>query len=196
MHARRAATAALFIAATATACSSGADDKAPASAAKTSSQPSATTAAPSARSPLKVGASHSWSDTDEDGSSVSGVTTVMGYAQPVETDEAITDSLSDFPNPEWATLDIKVCADSSSSTVWSSQGPWSLGFPDDTRIKAPLVSGAGVPKPEYPVDGTAVKAGSCLRGKITFSLARGTRPDLVIYAPEGRDPIEWAVPKA
>lgn len=72
----------------------------------------------------------------------------------------------------------------------------SLGFPDDTRLDAPGISGGGVPKPEYPVDGARVKAGICLRGKTTFSVDKRTRPTLVIYAPEGRDPIERAVPTA
>jgi hypothetical protein len=80
--------------------------------------------------------------------------------------------------------------------VTTSQEPWALGFPDYTRIQAPFVNGEGVPKPEYPIGSTAVKAGTCLRGKITFSMERGTRPNQIIYGPEGRDPVEWTVPKA
>jgi len=57
------------------------------------------------------------------------------------------------------------------------------------------LGGSGVPKPEYPSDATAVKPGSCLRGNITYSVERGTRPDQVIYGVEGRDPVEWTIPK-
>lgn len=76
-----------------------------------------------------------------------------------------------------------------------AQSPWTLGYPDDTRIQAPGVSGAGVPKPEYPVEGTAVRPGTCLRGKITFSMAKGTRPDRIIYGPGGRAPSPGPCPR-
>lgn len=92
---------------------------------------------------------------------------------------------------------MKVCADAKSSSVLVAQDPWALGFSDDTRLQAPLISGGGVPEPEYPTgDGALVKAGTCLRGKITFSLEHGARPATAMYAPEGMDPIEWAIPKA
>ncbi|WP_326787869.1 hypothetical protein [Streptomyces sp. NBC_00151] len=194
MHTRTTtAVTAVLLLATVTACSSSSTDNKPRTAsAKTTSRATASTAAKT--SPLKIGTGHHWSDTDTDGSHISGTTTVMGYTQPIKMDHS--SGLSDFAHPVWATLDVKLCADSSSTTVMSSQSPWALGFPDDTRIQAPFVSGAGVPKPEYPLDGAAVKAGTCLRGKITFSMERGTRPNQIIYGPEGRDPVEWAVPKA
>ncbi|MFD7185503.1 hypothetical protein ACFV90_36775 [Streptomyces sp. NPDC059904] len=145
--------------------------------------------------PLTLGKGTRWSDTDTDGTHISGTTTALSYTQPVKVD--LPDDVADFKNPAWAVLEVKVCTDSKSATVSVSQDPWALGFPDDTRLNAPLVSGAGVPKPEYPIgDGGRITAGTCLRGKITFSLERGKRPDTVVYAPEGRDPIEWAVPKA
>ncbi|MFF4350336.1 hypothetical protein [Streptomyces sp. NPDC001530] len=190
MHARTAFCAILLLAATA--CSGpGHTDEPDAKPKKTAAKP---TPAASTRM-LKIGAGHHWSDTDTDGSHISGTTTVMGYAQPAK-DVGLSDKVSDFPHPVWATLDVRLCADPTSTTVMSSQTPWSLGFPDSTRIQAPLISGSGVPKPEYPTDSAAVRPGSCLRGKITFSLERGTRPNQVIYDVEGRDPVEWAVPTA
>lgn len=198
MHARRAALAVLLVAATATACSSSGDtdDKTPIRAAKPNSKPSASASAPADAGPLKIGAPHRWTATDTDGTRLNGVTTVMAYNEPVKMDKALSQGLSDFPDPEWATVDVKLCATATSGTVQTTQSPWALGFPDDTRVKAPMVSGAGVPKPEYPVDATALKAGSCLRGLITFSFARGTHPDRIIYTPADTDPVEWAVPKA
>ncbi|MET8098119.1 hypothetical protein ABZV29_16815 [Streptomyces sp. NPDC005236] len=195
MRTRTTLAAVLLVAATVAACSSSSTDDEPRTASAQSVSRSTAPAAAKA-SPLKIGTGHHWSDTDTDGSHISGTTTVMGYAQPVKMDDALSRNLSDFENPVWATLDVKLCADSSSTTVMSSQSPWALGFPDDTRIQAPFVSGAGVPKPEYPLDGAAVKAGSCLRGKITFSMEHGTRPNQIVYGPEGRDPVEWSVPKA
>ncbi|MFB7711600.1 hypothetical protein [Streptomyces sp. NPDC056105] len=191
MNARTALAAALLaLAASATACTAETghtDAKAPAKA-----KPHAP-AAPA--KPLKIGTAHHWSDTDTDGTHISGTTSVIGYTQPA-TGVDMPDSVSDFPHPVWTILEVKVCADDTSSNVMVSQAPWNLGFADDTRLAAPLISGAGVPKPEYPVNGAAVKPGTCLRGKILFSVDRGTRPTQVVYAPDGRDPVEWTVPKA
>ncbi|BAC73419.1 hypothetical protein AQJ43_32995 [Streptomyces avermitilis] len=144
---------------------------------------------------LKIGVGHHWSDTDTDGSHISGTTTVMGYTQPAKG-ATLSDDVTDVPHPVWATLDVRLCADATSTTVMASQTPWSLGFPDGTRGRAPLFSGSGVPKPEYPTGSAAVRPGSCLRGKITFAVERGTRPDQVIYDVESRDPVGWAVPAA
>ncbi|MFD8736238.1 hypothetical protein ACFV06_15180 [Streptomyces sp. NPDC059618] len=188
------AVKAVLLLATVTACSSSTDGKPGTANTETASRATATTATQT--SPLRIGTGHHWSATDTDGSHIGGTTTVMGYTQPIKMDDAYSRGLSDFDHPVWATLDVKLCADSSSTTVITSQEPWALGFPDDTRIQAPFVNGEGVPDPEYPIGSTAVKAGSCLRGKITFSMERGTRPKQIIYGPEGRDPVEWSVPKA
>lgn len=197
MHARTATCAALIaLAALITGCSSNSGDDKPA---KTTPKPSSTPTAAAAtkaasNGPLAFGTGHHWTDTDLDGSPVAGTTTVLAYTQPTKVD--LPDSAADFPNPEWATLEVKVCADPTSSKAQTSQGPWNLGFPDDTRVAAPGISGGGVPKPEYPVDGALLNPGECLRGKITFSVEKGTRPDRVIYAVDGRDPVTWTVPKA
>ncbi|WP_372350915.1 hypothetical protein [Streptomyces sp. KL116D] len=178
---------------TATGCSSNAPR--PAAAPEASKRPAASPAAKTKpRGPLKLGKGHHWSDTDNDGSHISGTTTALTYTQPVSVD--LPAEAADFKNPTWAVLEVKVCADSTSTTVLVAQDPWALGFPDDTRLNAPLLSGGGVPKPEYPTgEAGRVMAGTCLKGKITFSLEHGTRPDTIVYAPEGRDPVEWVIPK-
>lgn len=191
MNARTAVAATLLVlAASATACTaktSHTDAKAPATAKPHTTAPRA--------EPVKIGAAHHWSDTDTDGTHISGTTSVMGYTQPAKGID-MPDAVSDFTHPVWTILEVKVCPDDTSSTVTVSQAPWNLGFADDTRLAAPQISGAGVPKPEYPVNDAAVKPGTCLRGKILFSVGRGTRPTQVVYAPDGRDPVEWALPKA
>ncbi|MYW62496.1 hypothetical protein GTY65_00120 [Streptomyces sp. SID8379] len=186
------ATTGLFLGAV-TACSSDTAKTAPE--VRVSEKSTASTAAQDSPSrPLDLGTGAHWSDTDYDGSHISGTTTALVYTQPVNVE--LPDEAADFENPTWAVLEVKVCADARSTTVLVAQDPWALGFPDDTRLNAPLLSGGGVPKPEYPTgDGGRVTAGTCLRGKITFSLEHGKRPDTIIYAPEGRDPVEWVVPK-
>jgi hypothetical protein len=196
MNARRAAFAALLVAATATACSSNdsADGKPARTATKASSTPTASASAKAnTGGPLKLGTGHHWTDSDLDGSHISGTTTALSYTQPAGVD--LPDDAADFPDGEWAILEVKLCADDTSSNVQTSQGPWNLGLPDDSRLAAPGLSGSGVPKPEYPVDGAMLTPGECLRGKITFSVEKGARPDRVIYAVDGRDPITWTVPK-
>lgn len=198
MNTRRAACAALLIAAAATGCSSSSDDsKAPATGQSAQAPAPTATATPrAAAGPLQLGTGRHWSDTDNDGSHISGTTTAISYTQPA-TGIGLPDEAADFKDPVWAVLDVKVCADQDSTSVLVAQDPWALGFPDDTRLQAPRLSGSGVPKPEYPTGGGAlVRAGTCLRGKITFSLEKGTRPNRIVYAPDGRDPVEWAVPKA
>ncbi|MFD7003361.1 hypothetical protein ACFWA5_45755 [Streptomyces mirabilis] len=195
MHARRAAVAVLLVAATATACSgNGTDDKAQSKPSKTatSKSPATTTPAPG---PLKFGSNWRWSDKDDDGKPISGTTTVLSYTQPAK-DVDLAKNVSDFAHPVWSVLEVKVCIATKSSPVTVSQGPWALGFPDDTRLDSPNISGSGVPKPEYASNGATVNPGSCLRGKITYSVERGTRPDRIVYGSAGRDTVEWAVPKA
>ncbi|MFF4967300.1 hypothetical protein [Streptomyces sp. NPDC001037] len=199
MHTRTAIYSALLALTALTAgCSNDTSDGAEGKPAKAAASPSTTpTPAASAKADddaLTFGTGHHWTDTDLDGTSISGTTTALSYRQPAEV--ALPDAAADFPHYEWAILEVKVCADDTSSTVQSSQSPWSLGFPDDTRLAAPKLSGSGVPKPEYPVDGALIKPGECLRGKITFSVDKGTRPDRVIYSPDDREPISWTVPKA
>ncbi|MEU2061987.1 hypothetical protein [Streptomyces sp. NPDC013455] len=52
-----------------------------------------------------------------------------------------------------------------------------------------------MPKPEFPMD-KPVKAGRCAAGLIAYPVPSGKRPERIVYAPEGTDPIEWAVTKS
>jgi hypothetical protein len=197
MHVRRAAcTALLALAALTAGCSSNSVDDKPAKATpKPSSTPTKAAATKAASNgPLAFGTGHHWSGTDLDGSHISGTTTVLAYTQPAKV--GLPDEAADATDPEWATLEVKVCADKTSANVQTSQGPWNLGFPDDSRIKAPGYSGGGVPKPEYPVDGAILTPGECLKGKLTFDLEKGTRPNRIIYAVDGSAPVTWTVPKS
>lgn len=197
MKTRTALCSALLVAAAATACSSSdsADSKSAKATKKAGSAPTTSASAKAGTGrPLKLGTGHHWTDTDLDGSHISGTTTALSYTQPANVD--LPDDAADFPDGEWAILEIKLCADDTSTNVLTSQGPWNLGFPDDSRLAAPGLSGGGVPKPEYPVDAATLTPGECLRGKIAFSVEKDTRPDRVIYAVDGRDPITWTVPKA
>ncbi|MGW2770729.1 hypothetical protein [Streptomyces sp. NPDC001275] len=197
MTARRAACAALLALAALTAgCSNGSDDK-PSKAADKPSRP-ATSETPTATATpgrLSFGSGWHWSATDDDGKSISGTSTVLRYTQPAK-DVDLPKEAADFPNPDWSVLEVKVCVDAKSSSVTVSQSPWALGFPDDSRLDAPRLSGAGVAKPEYAANGATLNPGSCLRGRITYSVEHGTRPDRIVYGAVGRDTVEWAVPKA
>ncbi|MEU8791312.1 hypothetical protein [Streptomyces sp. NPDC048643] len=194
MPVRRAA-AALLIVTTATACSvvdgSGPDAEVPATAAGSGAGPSAH---PAARA-LAFGTGSHWSDTDTDGSHISGTTTVISYRQPAE-DVSLPDEASGVPDPDWAVLDVRVCAATDSTNVIVAQTPWSLRYADGTRVAAPRISSKGVAEPLYSVGGAAVRPGTCYRGKITFSVKHGSKPTGIVYDVDSRDPVEWTVPKA
>ncbi|MFD6294953.1 hypothetical protein ACFWFU_09130 [Streptomyces sp. NPDC060235] len=191
----RSAAAALLIAASATACSfaegSGPGAGTPATAAQSGAGPSSR---PATRA-LPFGTGSRWSDTDTDGSHISGTTTVMGYRQPAKS-VSLPDEASGIPDPDWAVLDVKFCAATDSTNVIVAQAPWSLRYADGTRIAAPRIASRGVAEPLYSVAGTAVRPGTCYRGKITFSVRHGSRPTGVVYDVDSRDPVEWTVPKA
>lgn len=63
---------------------------------------------------------------------ISGTTTVLSYAQPAK-DVDLTKEASVFAHPVWSVLEVKVCVAAESGPVTVSQGPWAVGFPDDTR---------------------------------------------------------------
>ncbi|WP_154686013.1 hypothetical protein [Streptomyces himastatinicus] len=84
----------------------------------------------------------------------------------------------------------------SGRTITASQFPWSLAFADGTRAEVTGLNGGDFPKPEFPTDDATVKVGDCIRGKIPIPVPPASRPERIVYAPEGLDePVEWTVPK-
>ncbi|MFI5673406.1 hypothetical protein [Streptomyces cellulosae] len=74
----------------------------------------------------------------------------------------------------WATAEVKVCNVEGDISV--SEFPWSLSYPDDTRIEVTGLNGGDLPKPEFPTDDVVVKRGDCLRGKIPFPVPQLAGP--------------------
>lgn len=123
----------------------------------------------------------------------SGTTVVLTYQQPVKGVEPPGEGLG-VENGVWAAVDVKVC-NRQGPDIMSDQQPWSLAFPDGTRIQVTGLNGGDLPKPEYPTMPTLVKAGDCLRGKIPFPVPKDQRPSKVIYHPASAPmATEWAVP--
>ncbi|MFF9023931.1 DUF4352 domain-containing protein [Streptomyces eurythermus] len=94
----------------------------------------------------------------------------------------------------WATAEIKIC-NISGPDINVSQTPWSLDYEDGTSIETTGLSGGDMPKPEFPMD-KPVKAGRCAAGLIAYPVPSNKRPERIVYAPEGTEPIEWAVSKS
>ncbi|MGX1507641.1 UNVERIFIED_CONTAM: hypothetical protein RKD43_006266 [Streptomyces graminofaciens] len=164
-----------------------------------SSTPATKSTAPSpsaspAPTAMVIGTPYKWTN-PATGETVetSGITNVIGYEQPVSVKNWPAEAV-DAENPEWIAVEVKVCNENGDD-VTVSQAPWSLGFPDDTRVETTGLIGSGLPKPEYPVDGGTLRPGDCLRGKIPFVVEKGQRPDRVIYQGGGMHPVEWTVPK-
>jgi hypothetical protein len=143
---------------------------------------------------LTLGTGRHWKDIDGDGSYIAATTTALTYTQPVKGVH-LPDYLADLPDPEWAVLEVRTCADADSTNVMVAQSPWTLRLADGTKVKPLGLSGYDVPAPAYPVSGAAVRPGDCLRGKITFGLAKGSRPDRIVYDVERRPAVTWAVPR-
>lgn len=186
MHTRTAYAALLLlttVALTAGCTSTGHDD------AKPSTTPTTKPASPSPTptGPLALGTASKWH-----GDGYAGTTNVLTYTQPV-TGVSGGDGLG-IKDGVWAVAEVKVCNSAGSSDITVSQFPWSLGYADGTRIKTTGLNGGDLPKPEFPTDDTTVIAGDCLRGKIPFYVPRTSRPDRIIYAPEGGESAVWGVP--
>ncbi|MER7836907.1 hypothetical protein ABTY98_13570 [Streptomyces sp. NPDC096040] len=185
MRIRTTVTAALLLAATATACAGGGADATGAKA----SRPSAAAEA------LTLGSGRHWKDIDGDGSYISATTTAVSYTQPARGVN-LPRYLADIPDPEWAVLEVKTCADAASTNVIVAQSPWTLRLKDGTEVKPLGLGGHGIPAPTYPVSGEAVRPGDCLRGKITFSVPKGSRPERIVYDVRRRPAVTWSVPRA
>ncbi|MFF4933563.1 DUF4352 domain-containing protein [Streptomyces griseofuscus] len=93
----------------------------------------------------------------------------------------------------WATIHVKVC-NLSGPDISVSQTPWSLEYADGTSIEVTGSTGGDMPKPEFPMD-RAVKAGRCAAGLIAYPVPSDKKPERVVYAPDGLDPVEWAADK-
>lgn len=190
MRHQHAAAVVLALAAALTACTSGgssSDAKPKATAKATTAKPSPT---PSMASPLAIGQPNKW---HMDGG-YNGSTTVLAYTQPIHLYDDPGTSLGYPKGSFWATVEVKVCNNAGSTLITVSQTPWTLGFKDGTRTETTGEYGGDFPKPEFPALDTNVTAGECLRGKIPFPVAKGQRPDRIIYSAESRDPVIWTVP--
>jgi hypothetical protein len=189
MHARRTAGAALLVAATATACSSsGEPETIRVTVTQTVTSSPSTSDTPDANSGvLKLGAKKA---IDDDANDVHITIQAVEYQQPYKGPQP--QKPQDFQGGDtWATASIKVC-NVSGPNINVSQMPWSLAYADGTSIEVTGSTGGDMPKPEFPMD-KPVKAGRCAAGLIAYPVPSGKKPERIVYAPEGTEPIEWAV---
>ncbi|MFF2206332.1 DUF4352 domain-containing protein [Streptomyces sp. NPDC058145] len=192
MHIRTAALAgSLVIIAAATGCSGGDAKPAP-----TVTVTKSTTAKPSTDDSqatdgvLEMGTKK---NIDDDANDVHLTVQAFEYQQPYKGPQP--QKPADFQGGDiWATISIKVC-NISGPNINVSPTPWSLAYEDGTSIEATGLSGGDMPKPEFPMD-KPVKAGRCAAGLVAYPVPSSKRPERIVYAPDGTDPIEWAVAKS
>lgn len=187
MHVRRAACAAILITATATACSSSGDSAPRATAAKTATAPATPNAG--ADGVLKMGTKKT---IDDDANDVHITVQAVEYQQPYKGPQPQKPDATQGGDI-WATASIKVC-NIRGPIINVSPTPWALAYEDGTSIESTGLSGGDLPKPEFPMD-RPVKAGRCAAGLIAYPVPHGKTPERIVYAPDGTDPIEWAVSK-
>ncbi|WP_445279650.1 DUF4352 domain-containing protein [Streptomyces sp. DSM 118148] len=193
MHTRTAAlTGALFIIASATACSGG-DAKPAPTVTVTKSAPAApsTDDQQTTDGVLKMGAKKA---IDDDANDVHITVQVVDYQQPYKGPQPQKPDASQGGDV-WAALSIKVC-NVSGPNISVSHRPWSLAYEDGTSIESTGLSGGDLPKPEFPMD-KLVKAGRCAAGLIPYPVPSSKHPERIVYAPDdAEDTIEWAVTKS
>ncbi|MEU0254490.1 DUF4352 domain-containing protein [Streptomyces sp. NPDC006184] len=181
----------LLVAATVTACTSGSAKPSPTvTAIRTVTAAPSPEDAKSSNGVLKMGARQAINnDTDDVHISVQAIEYQQPYKgpQPQKPDASQGGDI-------WATVKIKVC-NLSGTNINVSQTPWSLAYEDGTSIEPTGLTGGDMPKPEFPMD-KPVKAGRCAAGLIAYPVPSSKRPERIVYAPEGIDPIEWAVTKS
>ncbi|MFI1361929.1 DUF4352 domain-containing protein [Streptomyces griseochromogenes] len=189
MHTRTAAlTGALLVVATATACSGGSAKPSPTvTVTKTVTAAPGTEDAKTSSGVLKMGMKKSVND---DANDVHITVRAVEYQQPYKGPQP--QKPEDFQGGDiWATASVKVC-NIRGASISVSPTPWSLAYPDGTSIESTGLSGGDMPKPEFPMD-KPVKAGRCAAGMIAYPVPSGKKPERIVYAPDGADPIEWAV---
>jgi hypothetical protein len=190
MNTRTVTCAALLgLAATLTACSSSGDPKPAVTVTQTVTASPGSSASPAAadNGSLKMGAVKTIDDTAND---VHITIQALAYQQPYKGPQPQKPDKS-LGGDTWSTINVKVC-NTSGPDINVSQDPWSLDYADGTSIKTTGLSGGDMPKPEFPMD-KAIKAGRCAAGLIAFPVESSKTPARVIYAPDGAEPIEWAV---
>jgi len=195
MKTRTAACAALLtLAALATGCSSGGDDK---SAPATSSAPAPKTStpepSPTEREALSIGDTWEWEGTSDDGKTVQGAVTVLSYRQGVKASVTADEEFS-TDGYVWSALELKTC--STQGSFVASTTPWTLSYDDGTRIEPSSSTYDDFPRPEFPFE-TTLTTGKCVKGNVVYPVPGDQRPATVVYSPDGIDkPTEWTVPKA
>ncbi|MFI8294451.1 hypothetical protein ACIGCZ_00740 [Streptomyces nigra] len=197
MNARTALPATLFALAALTAgCTtdSSSDEAAPTTSSAPSPDSASATPEPSPSLPkaLAIGDTWKFEGTDESGGPVNGTVTVLGYKQDVKA--AVTaDEEFNTKGYVWAALELKTC--SVEGSFWATTSPWTLSYEDGARIEPSSTTYDSFPRPEFPFE-TKLTTGKCVRGHVVYPVPGDQRPATVVYAPEGMDPKEWAMPKA
>ncbi|MFE0383925.1 DUF4352 domain-containing protein [Streptomyces bungoensis] len=192
MHVRTAAlTGALLIVATGTACSGGDAKPTPTvTVTKSATAAPSTEDAKSTDGVLKMGTKE---NIDDDANNVHITVQAVEYQQPYKGPQPQKPDASQGGDI-WATINIHVC-NNSGPNINVSQTPWSLAYKDGTSIESTGLSGGDMPKPEFPMD-KPVKAGRCAAGLISYPVPSDKKPERIVYAPDGTDPIEWAITKS
>ncbi|MEU6879565.1 hypothetical protein [Streptomyces sp. NPDC046712] len=119
------------------------------------------------------------------------MTTVLGYKQGIRSAGSAAEDFG-TPGYVWAAVELKVC--STKGTFLGSTEPWTLSYADGARVEPSSTTYDDFPKPEFPYE-TKLAPGKCVRGNLVFAVPGNSRPQTVVYAPQGLDiPEEWAVP--
>lgn len=121
--------------------------------------------------------------------------TVLRIRQPLRAAIDLPAGSYNRRGREWAAVEVKLCVKRNSlpEEISVSWYPWSLSYKDGTVTdSASSYSQDWWEEQLYPID-RVVRVGRCVRGWVPFEVRRGSRPELVTYAPSGGPVLEWQV---
>jgi hypothetical protein len=111
--------------------------------------------------------------------------------------QVVLDSALDGPQPEapgdkWASIDIESC-NGTTPDAYITTSPWRLVANDNRQFQSSSIGYNSFPNPDYAAGDTPIAANECIRGWITFVVARDAAITTVKYSPSLGDPIAWTV---
>ncbi|MET0989860.1 MAG: hypothetical protein ABWY54_04355 [Glaciihabitans sp.] len=111
--------------------------------------------------------------------------------------QVVLDSATGGPQPEnstdkWASIEVENC-NGTEPEAYITGMPWRLVASDNRQFQESSTGYSSFPEPSYAFGDTAIAAGECIRGWITFVVARDAVITGVKYSPSLGVPVLWPI---
>jgi hypothetical protein len=95
------------------------------------------------------------------------------------------------PGNKWVSLDVENCAGPSETEAYINSSPWRIVAADNRQYQASGTGYGTFPTPDYAFGDTPISAGECIRGWITFDVARDATLVSVKYQTTTGEETVW-----